>query len=82
MKWQETQVQKVFVVANKVRGPEDLRFIKDNVGGMEVIGTITFSQMVMEADMKGSSPYLFSQETVKEVKALKGKIERSLNLAS
>jgi CO dehydrogenase maturation factor len=76
------RVQKVFVVANKVRGPEDLRFIKDNVGGMEVIGTITFSQMVMEADMKGSSPYLFSQETVKEVKALKGKIERSLNLAS
>jgi CO dehydrogenase maturation factor len=76
------RVQKVFVVANKVRGPEDLRFIKDNVGGMEVIGAITFSQMVMEADMKGSSPYLFSQETVKEVKALKGKIERSLNLAS
>ncbi len=73
-------VQQVFVVANKVRSTEDLRFIKDNIGGMEVIGSITFSHAVMEADMKGSSPYLFSQETVKEVKALKEKIEQSLHL--
>ena len=73
-------VQQVFVVANKVRSTEDLHFIKDNIGGMEVIGSITFSHAVMEADMKGSSPYLFSQETVKEVKALKEKIEQSLHL--
>lgn len=72
-------VRKVFVVANKVRGPEDLQFIKDNVAGMDVIGSITFNDAVMEADMKGSSPYIYSRETVEEVKAIKEKIEKSLN---
>ncbi len=72
-------VRKVFVVANKVRGPEDLQFIKDNVAGMDVIGSITFNNAVMEADMKGSSPYIYSRETVEEVKAIKEKIEKSLN---
>jgi CO dehydrogenase maturation factor len=74
-------VRKVFVVANKVRGPEDLQFIKDNVAGMDVIGSITFNNAVMEADMKGSSPYIYSRETVEEVKAIKEKIEKSLNTA-
>ncbi len=72
-------VRQVFVVANKVRGPEDLQFIRDNIGGMEVIGSIAFSHDVVEADMKGSSPHLYSGETVKEVRVLKEKIERSLS---
>lgn len=72
-------VQKVFAVANKVRGAEDLDFIKDNIGEIEVIGSITFNHAIMEADIKGSSPYLYSPETVKEVKGLKEKIEKSLS---
>ncbi len=73
-------VQKVFVVANKVRGQEDLRFIKEHIGGIEVIGAIAFSHAIMEADMQGSSPYIYSQETVEEVKLLKEKIETSFNI--
>ncbi len=46
---------------------------------MEVIGSIAFSHDVVEADMKGSSPHLYSGETVKEVRVLKEKIERSLS---
>jgi CO dehydrogenase maturation factor len=72
-------VRKVFVVANKVRGPEDLNFIKDNIEGMELIGTISFNHSIMEADIKGSSPYNCSPETVSEVKDLKDKIEKNIN---
>jgi len=72
-------IQKVFVVANKVRGAEDLSFIKDNIGDMEVVGSITFNHAIMEADIKGASPYIFSPETVKEVNNLKQKIEKSLS---
>lgn len=71
-------VKKVFVVANKVRGPEDLQFIKDHVGKMDVIGSITSSHAVMEADIKGSSPYTYSPDTVQEVKELKRRIEEEL----
>lgn len=69
-------VRKVFVVANKVRGPEDLNFIKDNIGDMELLGSINFNHSVMEADIKGASPYNYSPRTVSEVKELKEKIEK------
>jgi CO dehydrogenase maturation factor len=69
-------VRKVFVVANKVRGPEDLNFIKDNIGNMELLGSINFNHSVMEADIKGASPYNYSPRTVSEVKELKEKIEK------
>lgn len=75
----ELGVKKVFIVANKVRGPEDLNFIKDNIGDMELIGSIRFNHSIMEADIKGSSPYNCSPETVSEVKDLKEKIERNIN---
>jgi CO dehydrogenase maturation factor len=71
-------VRKVFVVANKVRGPKDIAFIKDNMKGIEVLGSIAFNDAIMEADMKGSSPYLYSRETVNAVRDLKKKMEKEL----
>jgi len=70
-------VQKVFVVANKVRGPEDLRFIEEHIAG-HIIGSIAFSNAIMEADMKGSAPCNYSRETVNEVREIKKKIEMNL----
>lgn len=72
-------VRKVFVVANKVRGPEDLDFIKENIGDMELIGSISFNHSIMEADIKGASPYNYSPETVNEVRNLKEKIEKNFS---
>ncbi len=71
-------VQKVFVVANKVRGAEDIDFIRKNIPGMEFLGALSFSHAVMEADIKGTSPYLFAKETVEEVRRLKNKIEERI----
>ncbi len=71
-------VQKVFVVANKVRTLEDLRFIEEHIAG-HIIGSIAFSNAIMEADMKGSAPSNYSRETVNEVREIKKKIEMSLN---
>lgn len=68
-------VKRVFVVANKVRGPEDEEFIRHNVGELELAGSIFFSNKIMEADMKGLSPYLYAPETVNDVKRIKEKIE-------
>jgi len=71
-------VQKVFVVANKVRTLEDLRFIEEHIAG-HIIGSIAFSNAIMEADMKGSAPSNYSRETVNEVREIKKKIEMNLN---
>jgi len=72
-------VNKVFVVANKVRGDSDVAFIEHHIGGQHVIGSIAFSNAIMEADMKGSAPSNYSRETVNEVREIKKKIEMSLN---
>lgn len=72
-------VKNVLVVANKVRGSEDLDFIKNNIGDMKLIGHISFSHSLMEADIKGRSPYDDSPETVAEIKKIKEAIINSLN---
>jgi CO dehydrogenase maturation factor len=71
-------VKKVFVVANKIRGKEDLDFIKDNIKGMELIGLIRFNDAIMEADIKGFSPYSYSPESTNEIKKIRERIEREL----
>jgi CO dehydrogenase maturation factor len=75
-------VKKVFVVANKIRGNDDLNFIKDNLENMDVIGSIKFNHAIMEADIKGTAPYVHSPETVDEVKNVKTKIEEILSYSN
>lgn len=72
-------VKKVFVVANKVRGAEDIAFIRKGIGDMELAGTISFNNDVMEADIKGASPFGHSPKTVEEINQIRSVIEQSLN---
>ena len=64
----ELGVKEVLAVANKVRTAEDLDFIKTSMCGMRLIGVISFNNSIMEADIKGVSPYKNSPETIKEIK--------------
>jgi CO dehydrogenase maturation factor len=75
----EMGVKQVFVVANKVRGQEDLDFIKSGIGDIEIAGHISFNDDVMAADIRGASPFSFSPRTVTEVKKIKGVIEKMLD---
>ncbi|GAB4486657.1 MAG: carbon monoxide dehydrogenase accessory protein CooC [Thermodesulfovibrionales bacterium] len=72
-------VKRVFVVANKVRGGDDLDFVKKGISGMDLAGHISFNHAVMEADIKGASPYAHSPRTVDEVRAIKSAIEASFH---
>ena len=74
-------VKNVFVVANKVRGEEDLNFIRKGIGEMELAGYLSFHHDVMEADIRGASPYSFSPQTVEEVRNIKSTIERTLHVS-
>lgn len=69
-------VKNVFVVANKIRDSKDLNFIKENIENMQFIGAIAFNNAVMEADIRGLSPYKLSPETVKDVIEIKNKLEK------
>lgn len=76
---EELGVRKVFVVANKVRGEEDIAFIKRGIGELELLGYLSFSDAIMEADIRGVSPFSHSPLTVDEVKSIKTALEKTLD---
>jgi CO dehydrogenase nickel-insertion accessory protein CooC1 len=49
------------------------------MGDMELAGHITFSDGIMEADIRGASPFSFSPKTVEEVRKIKTEIEKTLD---
>jgi CO dehydrogenase maturation factor len=75
----ELGVQQVFVVANKVRGQEDLDFIRKGIEDMELVGFMSLNPLIMEADIKGAPPFSLSPETVEEVRKIKAAIENTLH---
>jgi CO dehydrogenase maturation factor len=75
----ELGVQQVFVVANKVRGQEDLDFIRKGIEDMELVGFMSLNPLIMEADIKGAPPFSLSPETVEEVRKIKAAIEKMLH---
>lgn len=68
-------VKKVRVVANKIRTDEDEMFVRTNIPKEDLLGFIHYNTDVIVADRNGSSPYDYSEEIVKEVKAIKDKID-------
>ncbi len=68
-------VKHVFVVANKVRDDSDVSFLKEHIKDMEFLGAIKFNQSVMDADVRGDSPFSSASEVVEEVRWIKGKLE-------
>jgi CO dehydrogenase nickel-insertion accessory protein CooC1 len=74
-------VRNVFVVANKVRGSKDFEFVKGGIGDAELVGHITFSDSIMEADIQGVSPFSHSPAVVEEIKKIKSAIEHMLDVS-
>jgi CO dehydrogenase maturation factor len=74
-------VRFVFVVANKIRSDNDIAFIKEHLAGMEVLGSLSFSQSVVDADVRGISPFSCSPEVVKGVGMIKDRLESIVAVA-
>lgn len=75
---QELGIKKVFVVANKVRSESDVSFIRNAVGDMELVGTMSFSDTIMEADIKGLPSYKASETVVNEARKIKASLEKGV----
>lgn len=69
-------VRKVFVVANKVRGEEDLEFVRRHLPDSHLLGAISFSHEIMEADIAGTTPFEI-RGAVSDVSKIKEALERS-----
>lgn len=55
-------VRDVVAVGNRVRGPDDIAYLRDALGEIELIGTLPDSEGVRRADREGASPFLADPE--------------------
>jgi CO dehydrogenase maturation factor len=60
----------LWAVANKVRGDEDLAFIRGHLDGVPLAGWLPRDDRVVEADMQGTAVYDVAPEIVARVEAI------------
>lgn len=68
-------VNKVYVVANKVRDEKDEEFIKSRIPDENLLGFIHYNTEVIDADRNGLSPYDCSPTALDEIKLIKAKMD-------
>ena len=54
---QEIGLNKVAVVANKIRGAADEEFLRKHLPDLPILGFIPFDNRIIEADLRGRPPY-------------------------
>ena len=69
-------VQKVRVVANKLRDEKDEEFIRRSIPAEDLLGCIHFNPEIMDADRQGLSPYDCSPSAIEEIRKIKGILDR------
>ena len=68
-------VTKVRVVANKIRDESDREFIRSRIPADDLLGFISYSPAVIDADRRGLSPYDCSPDALDEIRAIKAAID-------
>lgn len=53
----EIGLSRIAVVGNKIRGEDDVAYLKKNLSSFEFLGFIPYDNTLIEADLKGISPF-------------------------
>ncbi|MFZ1199851.1 MAG: carbon monoxide dehydrogenase [Desulfobacterales bacterium] len=53
----EIKLNNIAVVGNKIRGPKDEAFLREQLDGFEFLGFLPFDDALIEADLQGKSPF-------------------------
>ncbi len=69
-------VQKVRVVANKIRDEADEEFIRSAIPAEDLLGMIHYNPEIIDADRQGKSPYDFSPTAIEEIRKIKAILDR------
>ncbi|MCS7280029.1 MAG: carbon monoxide dehydrogenase accessory protein CooC [Desulfobacterota bacterium] len=68
----------VAIVANKVTGREDIEFIENNLPYMKLLGSVSFSERIKEAERQGISPYDMDENLKTEVRKIVDALSQKL----
>ncbi len=70
----EIKLDQIFIVGNKVRGPNDEAFLKKHLSDFDILGFLPYADTLIEADLNGASPYDVESEAKARVKAMIGNL--------
>ena len=62
-------IDRVVLVGNKIRGPQDREFLEKNLSELN-LGFLPFDNKVIESDLKGAAPYDLSPELLAVAKEI------------
>ena len=71
-------VRNVSVVANKVRTDDDRKYLEERIPEGELLGFISYSTDVIDADRNALSPFDVSPQTVEDIRSIKAKIDTEM----
>ena len=69
-------VQKVRVVANKIRDEKDEAFIRSVIPAEDFLGFMHYNPEIMDADRQGKSPFDFCPTAIEEIRKIKAILDR------
>ena len=69
-------IKTVALIANKVRGEDDLHFIEDNRGTLPLLGYLSFQPAAIQADQDGASIYDSVPQLVRETEIILDMLQR------
>lgn len=73
----DIHLNKLAAVGNKIRGPEDERFLRDRLHGIPLLGTLPFRETIIQADMASRPPFEAAEDLLD---LAQGMIDRLLEL--
>lgn len=73
---QDLGVKRVCVVGNKIRSNEDRQFLEERIPAEDLLGFISYSDSIAEADRRGLAPYDTSASAVEEIKVIKSVLDQ------
>jgi CO dehydrogenase maturation factor len=70
----EIRLERIAVVANKIRSPKDEAFIRKHLADFDLLGFLPYGNELIEADLNGQSPYEVASEAKRIVKEMIAKL--------
>ncbi|WP_444549591.1 ATP-binding protein [Candidatus Magnetomonas plexicatena] len=74
-------ISQVYVVAGKVRNEADIEFIQKHIEGMELIGSVRFTDEIANADMQGTAVFKSAPSALKDIAAIKNVLDSKVSEA-
>jgi CO dehydrogenase maturation factor len=67
-------MRRVLVLANKIRTPDEIQFVKENLPSFEILGFLPYDEEVLNSSKLGISPYDTSSKLKREIIKMKKKL--------